>query len=368
MLRTIKVTIVMLFALATTALILGIMLYNRKQILLGRIFTLERGIVMIASTIGKNKPESSDALSLIERDIDSVSAEIITSPRSSDFWESYKQTLEIPVTDTISLAKRKRELQSFFKIDPVTQKPQRDPITRERIYKGPGTTDGVLADVIVSAETQLNLLNETRYQLVDLRTEYQETIKELNLHKAELRIALCDIVDRDNQIASMHNIIDQRNTIIAENEDDIIELNDQIFDAEHQLAIHIEDIVTLSNNVAIWKGKYEESRGRPETPTPKTWTAMSHGYKGKVASVDSECNFITIELNEKFIKEYQESINQDANTDAPKLLITRKNNGADTFISKIELSSIDTTLGLGAGTILTSWQQDSIHINDLVMY
>ncbi len=53
MLRTIKVTIVMLFALATTALILGIMLYNRKQILLGRIFTLERGIVMIALLLEK---------------------------------------------------------------------------------------------------------------------------------------------------------------------------------------------------------------------------------------------------------------------------------------------------------------------------
>jgi len=274
MLRTIKISVVFLFVLVSTALVLSIMLYNRRQMLLGRILSLESGITMVAATLEENIPDTPAPLTLVDRDIDSVSAAAIDTPRTSSFWMSYRQCLEIPATDTIKLSDRKRELQTFFKIDPVTQKPLRDPITRERIWKGPGTTDGVLKDVVSSAEQQLNRLNETRYQLTALRTEYQETTAELNRYKHELRSALCDIVDRDNQIVAAQNTLKIRNATIAERENQLTELNDQIFDSKHLIAQQIEDIDRLSYNVATWQAKYQNLLGRDKSPQQKTWTAM----------------------------------------------------------------------------------------------
>jgi hypothetical protein len=368
MLKTLKVTVVLLFVLSVTALVLGILLFNRRQILLGRTLVLERGITMMAATLEERFPTAPEPLSLIPRDIDSVAPEAIDTPRTGDFWESYEQTLEVAATDTIRLANRRRELQSFFKLDPVTQKPLRDPITRERIRTGPGTTQGVLDDVVGAAEHQLNRLNETRHQLVDLRKECLDATDELNSRKRELRSALCQIVDRDGQITSLQKTITSRDETIAERDDQLADLNGRLLDSEHIVAIQIEDIEHLSNNVAIWQGKYETLLGLPSDTTPKIWAAMEPGYKGKIASVDPARDFVVMELTDTFLTEYKQALSRDIAPSSPTLMVTRKQNGQDVFIAKVELGTINVSQGLAVGSILASWQQDAILVNDAIIY
>ncbi len=368
MLKTLKVIVVLLFVLSGIALTLCIMLFNRRQILLGRTLFLERGITRVATTLEAHFPDAPTPLTVIPRDIDSVSPEAIEVPRTGNFWESYKQTLEIPATETIRLANRHRELQSFFKIDPVTQKPLRDPITRERIRTGPGTTQGVLDDVVKAAEQQLNRLNETRYQLVDLRKEYLTTTSELNRRKRELRSTLCQIVDRDGQITSLYQTIEGRDETIAEQGDQLADLNGHLLDSKHIVALQTEDIDRLSNNVSIWQRKYQALIGQGNNPPPKCHIAMSPGHKGKVASVDAKRNYIVMELGDAFLAEYRRVLAQDSTPPTPTLMVTRKHDGQDSFIAKVKLGRINVSQGLAVGSILASWQQDTIRVNDEIVY
>ncbi len=368
MLKTLKITVILMFVLSGVALVLGIMLFNKRQILIGRTLTLERGITQLAATLEERFPDQPIAMSLVPRDVDSVSPEMIDSPLTGDFWESYRPILEMPATDTIRLTKRRRELQSFFRIDPITQKPVRDPITDQRIRTGAGTTQGVLDDVVAAAEQQLNRLNETRHQLVELRKECLDTIGELNRRKGELRTALCQVADRDGQIAALEQTVKVRDQAIAEQESEISDLNGRLLDSEQVVGFQIEDIRRLSNNVAIWQGKYQSLLGRTDKPAKESWAAISPGHKGKVASVDTERDFVVMELGGKFLGEYRQALERDSTMPSPTLMVTRKNNGEESFIAKVKLGTIDLAQGLAVGAILPSWQQDSILVDDRLVY
>jgi hypothetical protein len=367
MLKTLKLTVVMLLCLAATSLVLGIMLFNRRQILLGRTAALEKALTSVSATLETRFSQDLGNMQSRERDISEITAEALASPRTATFWSSYAQVLEAPGTKTLDLNTRRRELQAFFKIDPITLKPARDPITNQRIYDGPGTMQNVLDDVLSTAESQLNRLHETRHQLGRLRTECETATAELNSRKQELRSALCTIVSRDDQIASLRQDVLHRDETIGEHVGHIVDLEGQLADEQHIVAIQVEDIERLSNNVVFWQRRYQVLAGRPK-PAAGAWTAMSPGQKGTVASVDAPHNFITMQLNETFVDEYKRSTQMDSPLPAPTLMVTRMRDGKERFVAKVRVGTVDTLRGLGVGTILASWQQDDIHENDTVLY
>lgn len=368
MIKTLKVAVVALFILSGVVLTLTIMLFNRRQVLLGRTVALEKAIVQVAATCEVPETDLPESPHYTERDIDSIAAEILSAPRLSDFWQHYNPQLETPTRDTLNLRSRQRELQSYFKIDPVTMKPQRDPITRERIRTGHGTMQAVLQEVVTASEEQLNRLNATRHQLTVLREETTEAAVELNTRKQELRESLCSIVKRDSTIASLQSDIQDREITINEYHETMVSLEGQLLDAQHLATLQLEDIERLTNNVAYWKHRYNDMLGNGALPTRTTWTTMSRGQKGTVATVDNALSYIVMELNDKFVDEYRQAMESENAPPPPELMIVRQQNAEDVFIAKVKLGTVDIHQGLAVGAVLSSWQQDVIRKDDRVLY
>ncbi len=368
MLKLLKASVVVMFALSVAALVLGIMLFNRRQILLGRTLTLERGITMLAATLETRFPSPEDGVIGVPRDIDAVDAERVEFPRTATVWESYNPQLEVAALDTMDLKSRSRELQSFFLMDPVTSKPVRDPITNQRIIDGPGTMRGVLDEVVASAEQQLNRLHETRHQLVALRKECTDVTVELNRRKQELRTALCEVVDRDGQIVALQRSVAERDMAIAEKDDQLSDLNTRLVQSEHVTELQVEELGRLSNSVAFWRKRYEDFRGEAGDVQPDTWLTMSRGLKGRVVSVDADHDFVILELNPDFVNEYSRAMSHDNTIPPPAMIVTRKQGGQEDFIAKVELGTVDVSQKLGVGAVLASWKQGDILVNDCVVY
>lgn len=368
MLKLLKATVVVLFALSIAALVLGIMLFNRRQVLLGRTLKLERGITMLAATLETRFPSPEEESIGVPRDVDDVEAELIELPRSASIWESYDAQLEVAALDTMDLKSCRRELQSFFLMDPVTSKPARDPVTNQRILTGPGTMQGVLDEVVAAAGNQLNRLHATRYQLTALREECADVTAELNRRKQELRIALCDVVDRDGQISTLQRSVAERDAMIVEQDDELADLGTRLVQSEHIAELQIEELGRLSNSVAFWRGRYEEFRGETGEPQANTWLTMSRGLKGRVASVDPEHGFVVLDLNADFVEEYRRAMSHDSTIPPPAMLVTRRRRGQEDFIAKVELGTVDVSQNLGVGAVLASWKQGDILVNDSVIY
>jgi hypothetical protein len=368
MIKTLKVTVVALFIIAGVALTLTIMLFNRRQVLLGRTVALEKAITQVASTCEVPETDVPESPHYTERDIDFIAAEILPAPRLSDFWQHYNPQLETPTHETLNLMSRQRELQSYFKIDRATMKPQRDPITRERIRTGHGTMQAVLQEVVAASEEQLNRLNATRHQLTVLREETTEAAVELNTRKQELRESLCSIVKRDSKIDSLQSDIQDRENTINEHHETIVSLEGQLLDSEHLAALQLEDMERLTNNVAYWRQRYNDLAGKGTLPTRRTWTTMSRGQKGTVATVDNALNYVVMELNDAFVDEYRQAMESESTQPPPELMIVRQHNAEDVFIAKVKLGTVDIHKGLAVGAVLSSWQQDIIRKDDRVLY
>ncbi len=367
MLKVLKVTVVLQFVAALVALVLGIMLFNRRQVLLGRTAALERGLTMVAATLETAFPTADDQPP-IERDVDSVSAERLAKPLKGDFWHTYDHTLELSGTRILDLKDQRRALLSFFKIDPVTDKPMRDTVTGQHIASGPGTTRGVIDDVVISAEEQLNRLNTTRQQLLSLREEYQETTGELNERKQQLREALCGNVDRQRRIELLQVTIVAHKDTMNEKDSEISDLRGRLVDAEHALGLLREDSERQKDNIVFWKNRYHELLGRDEKRLPREWTAMNRGTKGRILSVDHVHDFVIMQLEQQFLKDYSKAVAQDPTISPPSLMVTRKSGGEDTFIAKVELGAVDMAQGLGVGSVLASWKQEALRVNDAIIY
>ncbi len=368
MIKTLKAMVIVLFILSATALTLTIMLFNRRQILLARTLALEKALTQVAATCeipDRGQPSPSE---FSGRDIDAISAELLPSPRLSDFWDHYNAQLEVPTRDTLDISPRQRELQSYFRIDPITMKPARDPINRERIRTGPGTMQSVLNDIITASEDQLNRLNATRHQLTQLREETTGATVELNTRKQELRGALCTLVERDSQIGSLQSDVMDRDSTIKEKYETIVLLEGELLDAEHIAALQTEDIERLTNNVAYWQQRYSEIVGRGDPQTVRTWTTMRRGQKGTVATVDNSLNYVVMELNDEFVDEYKQAMESESAPPPPALMIIRQNSAEDVFIAKVQLGAVDIHQGLAVGSVLKSWQQDAIRKDDRVIY
>ena len=192
--KLLRVLIIVLLVLSVVSLVLGIMLFNKREILKGRTQKLEEAVKQIASTIENQAPSPDASAKYPERDMSGLTAEILENPEKNNFWTTkYATELEVLDLQTINLAERQVELMSYYQIDPITGKTVPDPISGMPLTKGPGTMQGVLDDILGKAEKQYTRLNKTRQQLKTVREELVDTINTLNALKNEHRMKLKEI-------------------------------------------------------------------------------------------------------------------------------------------------------------------------------
>lgn len=390
MAKFLRVLVVLILILSIAALTLGIMLFVKREILKGRTHKLEEGLVTLARTLEAEPPQAPETPPAYPaRDVSGVTAELIDTPATSPFWNTYKQELESQEQPVVDLNPRRRELMSYYKINQVDSKPERHPITNLKISEGPGTTQGVIDYVIERASEQYNILTETRQQLQTIRTELVETIKDLNQQKQTLRERLVHIVQLNTEIAQLNRTIEGLRRELQQANDQIAEQKLRITDLEAEKLALEEENDGLKITKAEQTEIINELRGRlkdildgpkitgdPMSPdsrnsvtTDRIRGKITPGSKGHVVSVDQKNLFVVMEVDQVFIDELFGALT-DGSLPMLELLIQRENpDGAKmSFVSKVRLSQLKKDQKLAIGDILPDWQQGPINKGDVVIF
>ncbi|MBN1558588.1 MAG: hypothetical protein JW951_10640 [Lentisphaerae bacterium] len=375
--KLLKVFVAILLLLSIAALVLGLGLFGKRELLKARTQTLENAVIAVGAAIEAEAPEAEREPDYPERDISPCTDEVIESPELTDFWGAYEPALESQDQAALDLKPMRPQLMSYYRIDPVTGKPMRD-ATGVPITTGPGTMQDVLDLLLSKAGDQYTRLNRTRQQLSRVRAELVETIKAVNARKNELRVALGDITDLKGQIEPLKQEIASLNDSIAilneekeALENDILDQKDQIAraveknqDLEAQIERLKEENDALRQAGSMGEGARVADGAAPEAIIP----ALPTGTKGRVAAVHEKWNFVIIELSEPFTQELQEA-KLEGRLAGMELMVKRPaKDGRDVFVTKVRLTHVKPEQQLGVADILNSWQQMPVREGDVVFY
>jgi len=372
--KLLRVLVVIFLALSIGSLVLGIMLFNKREILQGRTHKLETSIKALGLTVESEAAESRPA-AYQGRDTSPCSAQPIDTPEISTFWDTYKAHLEDQDLPKIDVSKREDELRSYYKIDAVTLKPARDARGR-RITEGPGTMQQVLDDLQAKAGAQYDRLNETRQQLADLRAELVRTIEELNGRKRDLREALRTIEQLRAEIARLQEEIRGLKEQIARLEEEKRLLQDEVAEKNRKIQEMQEQ---LDDKDAIIAGLEEKLATKPVEPTrgpvPMTEEGeiavpvradLPHGEKGSVAAVEAGWNFLVLDLDPKFLRDL---LGEDLSQPLPAIeLFIKRAGGGQEFVTKVRLIQVRRDKNIGVADMLPGWTQLEPRKGDVVFY
>lgn len=384
MLKFLRVMIGLQFLLTIIAFVLGIMIFEKREILKGRTRKLEEAYMKLASTIEAETPAPPiEKPQYTARDVDECTSVLIPNPRVSDFWSTYRTELELIGEKHIDLLPKKIQLMTYYKLDQFG-KIEKDEYGRPKT-DGPGTMQEVLNQVQAKAEEQIERLNQTRLQMKKLREELISTIEELNQRKTVLREKLKNIVELNNTIKQQQQEIASLNNKISELQDQISSLNDTIQDLNGQIAKLQEEKATLKNaNETLSKRVQEltEIIRRGSASSEQIVTAagrgvaiprISEGLKGSVVAVNEDYSFCIVKLSEDFMSEIfrPDPVQGEPIAILPVNLDVIREAEAGTrgkYITKIRLVKIERDQNTGIADILKDWEQESIKVGDKIWF
>lgn len=374
-----RVMVVFLTLFSAFALTLGVLLFNKREVLKGRTQKLETKLIKLATQIEETDAtiEEQNIPNYPERDASPCTATPVEQPETTKFWtEKYKPAMELQDQKTIDLNPKRTALMTYYKIDPVTQKIAVDQQSGFRITEGEGTMESVLTDLVSRATAQLGRLNETRELLSITRKELVETITELNTVKQDLRKALKTIVDKDAEIENLKGVIRQKdeqiaalNVTIQQKDDTIADLNKQIMVLKGDIEVRETTIKNQKRQIAVLEAEKIEREGKrstKETSESPEASRVPPGDKGTVISVDGEWKFCVLSFNEDFLKEL---LGPELTYNVPSIhLLIRKPGEKGKFATKVRLMQLDINKKLGVANIMTDWQQRPVEPGDIVYY
>jgi hypothetical protein len=375
--KLLKTMVFILLILGSVALVLASMLYSKRELVLGRTRKLERTVIALGSTIEKEPAAAESTPRYPARDISEVTSEELDSPQISSFWDNYASELELQDQPLLDLTKQRQQLMNYYKIDPVTGKPEKD-IQGMKVTTGEGTMQGVLDELLGKSGEQLNRLNATRQQLVDLRVELVSTITELNASKHSQRVTLRKVEDLNSKISNLEDDITAQKEKVAELEEEKVGLDATI--AEQRRTIEddadklAESELEIKRLKAELKKKEQFDQRAPVQAsgdaavgvnTAKFTGQIDPGEKGTVIAVNTEWNFVVVKLNDQFFNE----ITSDESAGIPQVTLMIKRIGEkEVFVTKARLIQVKKSEKLGVFDMLPDWQQMPVEKGDVAFY
>lgn len=380
--KLLRILSVFFLLLSIGAIVLAIMLFNKREILKGRTNKLETTLIELSPFIEEQTAEDKPN-DFPKKDTSDVTARVMNADEitRSDFWAGYKLHLEDTERPVMNLGAKKNELMSYYLIDPITLKPKTDSMGYP-ISEGEGTMQFLLDDFKKRAQQQLARLNETREELKKVRGELVTTITELNERKQVLREKLAEIVRLNDEIAQLKDKIRQLEGEIADLKDQIRQLQDEIALQKQKIQELSDEIVDKNETIDRLRKTIDDLLRRQAGGDALGAKALFErrvkpGQKGKVVSVNREWNYAVIEISDEFIKEV-DYINEILSRGLPQgvmpgtipaveLLIKRGEN-YETFVTKVRLIQMKKDQKLGVADILQDWQQLPVQEGDIVFY
>ncbi|MFU8780773.1 MAG: hypothetical protein ACNA71_07075 [Kiritimatiellia bacterium] len=374
--KLLRVLVIFLLLASVAALVLAHILFERRELLRGRVETMHRGIVRFARTI-ESAPVEVPAIqpNFPERDLSPATPEPEPSPRRSQFWRNYQVELESVDQPLIDLTNRRRDLMTLYRID----------ASGVRITDGPGTMQGVLDDLITRAGEQYNTLTATRQQMKMVREELIAVIQEFNGLKNDLRTEKATVVrvegereeqrraaetarrerDEARELARERELrigdLEQEQLILIEEKETLLvqtqELTEEIASLNQRI-VDLEQLLGGARQGMVLGGDDMIGSLRIDIPV---------GEKGTVISVDQDHLFVVIQLDDQFMEELLGAAVQ-GRLPMVELFVERGESEQRTFITKVRITQVKRDRNLAIGDILLDWQQMDIQVGDRVFY
>ena len=368
--KLLRVLVVFLLLFSIGTLVLGIMLFQKRELLKGRTQTLEKMVEALGTTI-ESEPSEERVATYTAKDVSECTSEPLDNPERSDFWDNYKLHLEeqdLPKLD-LAAAKIRKQLKQYYRIDPLTLRPLKDEYGRN-ITTGPGTMDEVLQDVLTKSAEQYARLNETRQQLRDLREELIRTISELNERKGTLRQRLGEIVTLKDRISSLEAQVRQLSAEVADLQTEKRRLEGQVADLQDDITGLKETIEKNDTYIKELEKENKELREGEGVDVADRDVAvaakyMSPGDKGTVVSVNETWNFAVLNLGDDVLKEL---VADDGNLVLPFEFFLKRPSKDGTVVGKIRLIQVNMDEKLGIADILEDWLQVDVKSGDVVFH
>lgn len=375
--KLLKVLTIFVFLFSVAAFVLGVLNFNKRELLIGRTNMLEQYVTRLAATIETEQPEFDGTPDHVEWDVDEVTDRVNDDPEMSEFWPTYSNALETAGTTFVNLGTRqaKDQLASYYHMVPNPDKPGEMMIDRDMqgapIVEGSGTMHDLLQDTLERADAQIKRLNTTRQQLITLRMQLDEVAGLLNEEKQQRRANLATITQLNKKIEELENVIVQKDNEIARLErekaelnDQIAMLNDQIAEKDQQIQEQATEIARLKEQIEILRARTAEGGGEGFGPAVK-YVELTPGVKGKVREVNREYSFVIVELTEEAVAE----IMPEGEFNPIELMVHRKGaDGEDVIVTRVRLINPPSSDRLTIGENMYGWEQIPVEPGDAVIY
>lgn len=374
--KLLKVLTIFVFLFSVAAFVLGVLNFNKRELLIGRTNILEQYVTRIAATIETEQPEFDGTPDHVEWDVDEVTDRVNDDPEMSEFWPTYSNALETAGTTFVNLGTRqaKDQLASYYHMVPNPEKPGEMMIDRDMqgapIVEGSGTMHDLLQDTLDRADAQIKRLNTTRQQLITLRMQLDEVAGLLNEEKQQRRANLATITELRKKIEELENVIVQKDNEIARLEREKAELNDQIAMLNDQIAEKDQQIQEQQTEISRLKEEIARLRditsGDPNLRSGGSGlVALTPGVKGKIREVNREYSFVIVELTEEAVAE----VMPEGEFVPVELMVHRKGaEGEDVIVTRVRLINPPSSDRLTIGENMYGWEQIPVEPGDAVIY
>ncbi len=383
--KLLRILVVVLLVVSIVALVLAHSLFSRREVVRGRVLTMQRNIIRLARTIESASPETPAVPpSFPEKDISPATADPEPNPRRAQFWSNYRVELESLDQPILDLSNRRRELMSYYRTDPATGRPVLDPDTGAPYLDGPGTMQGVFDELLTRAGEQYNLLTATRQQMRLVREELVATIQELNTTKNELRTEKGNVQRVEAEKTQLQRDAEAARRDLQLAQERSRELDRRVGDLEQEKLVLVQEKDTLTVRhqdqvelIAGLRAQIEDLRridGRGDVVAVGEGVApgvarvdIGTGEKGRIVSVDQKHLFVVIELDDVFVEELLGAA-QNNRLPLLELMVMRPDGEKGRFITKIRLAQLRQDQNLAIADIMPDWQQEGIRVGDKVYY
>lgn len=363
-----RILVILTLVLNGVALWFATALYGKRNLLIDRNEAFRNFTTQIAKTFEAEEPVHENTAANHEaRDISDVTlAAADITPDKSDFWESYKEELEKIDGKRYSIDARANDLDEVYVLN-AEGKP-------EPARTGGYLTDGAPMDLLLKeiqekALAQYKRLNTVRGELSKVRTELEDTIKELNAVKKQGRESLKTIAEKEEKIealeadkARLEGEVQNLKGEISSLEDQKKTLQADLDKANEELETAKAEIEKLKKTIEthILTGKGADGNGAVAVAN------VTAGIKGKVVRVDNEYNFCLVTLTDEA---FVELVGENGERPLPELEYLVRHPGKDDgIVGKIRLRTLTKDTKTIVCDILVGWKQGEFTKGDEVFY
>lgn len=368
--KLVRVLVVVCLLLSIGALVLGMQLFGKRELLKGRAQKLENAVIQLGALIEEEAPKG-DTVQYPERDISPTTLDFLDEQEFSSFWGSYSNSYETADAATMNIKRREAELFAYYKRN-AEGKVLKD-ARGLKVTSGDGTMQGLLDDILGKAEDQYNLLNDTRQQMGETRAELVAANQDLNQAKGGYRQTLAKLKDTEEAKARVEGELQVTKNDLAESREAQRALEDAIAEERRQLQFVEEQKIELEDNITQLKEEIAGLRGKTPTKAIESTAQQGSldqiivdpGTKGKVVSVNDTWNFVILALSDTALTEILGE-NLDQAPGAVEFMIKRDIDGQETFVTKVRLQQVRRDEKLAIASILGDWQQMNVEEGDIV--